>query len=365
MQRESTRQNLQAKQVGAWFDLSGKLILLSDREKTSSIDVVWVPTEQVLLTQIVVPGKRTSDWMKALPYALEEEISQPIEDVFIAVLHRESTGENAGLTHVAVVSNDLMNQWVDTLASEGLANAQLVPDCFQCPFQGKQGESSKIHYIETETHRLARTGQWAGMSIPHDWLTLAPFKNMTWQQESPSFQTIEHLKSFGLRQGKYQLFSKSTAWAKNWGKVIGVFGALFVLLVAQNWMEAHQKMVEKQQLTEATERLFKQMFPEVKRIVNLTAQAKTALAKQPSEVVGVGPAQLAVAIESAFKQHPKVAIKAFKWQKQRLSLTLDAPDNDSLQALSGALKDKVVLTVKINSMQPNQVQAEMVIDGIR
>ena len=364
MQRESTQQNLHAKQGGAWFDLSGKLVLL-DSQKDRLVEVVWVPTQQVFLTQVVVPGKRKTDWMKALPYALEEEISQPIEDVFIAVLHRDSTGENAGLTQVAIVSNERMTQWVDALTSAGLANAQLVPDCFQCPFPEEHNESPKMHYIETDTHRLARTGKWTGMAIPHDWLTLAPFKHMTWQQEAPSFQVMEHFKPFGLRQGKYQPFSKSTAWAKNWAKVIGVFGALLVLLVTQNWMEAHQKTIEKQQLTEATERLFKQMFPEVKRIVNLTAQAKTALDQQPSEVAGVGPAQLAKAVEPAFKQVPKVEIKAFKWQNKRLSLSLESPDNDSLQALAGALKNKVTLTLKINSMQPNQIQAEMVIDGIR
>ncbi|RUM92637.1 MAG: hypothetical protein DSZ27_02460 [Thiomicrospira sp.] len=364
MQPELTRQNLQAKKAGAWFDVSGKL-RVSNREKDSLTDVVWVPTQQVLLTQVVVPGKRKSDWMKALPYALEEEISQPIEEVFIAVLHREQTGDNAGLTQVAIVSNERMSQWTETLVSEGLASAQLVPDCFQCPFPEKQNDSSTVYYIETETHRLARTGQWTGMAIPLDWLTLVSFKNITWQKASPAFPMLESLKSFGLRQGHYQPFSKSTTWVKNWGKVFAVFGLLLLLLVVQNWMEAHQKTIEKQQLTEATERLFKQMFPEVKRIVNLTAQAKTALAKQPSESEKVGPAQLAKLVESAFKQVPKVEIKAFEWQNQRLSLSLDSPDNNSLQALSEALKNKVALTLKINSMQPNQVQAEMVIDGIR
>lgn len=364
MQLESPLQNLQPQRSEARFDVSGKLIL-PETQKEASVEVVWVPTQQVLLTSVVVPGKRKSDWMKAMPYALEEEISQSIEDVFIAVFHRDPSGSNAGLTWVAVVSKKLMADWVETLASAGLSKAQLVPDCFQCPFPEENDKPSVGHYIETDSHRLARTGRWTGMAIPHDWMSLAPFKNMAWQAETPLPISADHFKVYGLRQGKYQPFSQSNAWIKNWATVAGVFGVLFALLVAQNWIEAHQKTVEKQQVTEATERLFKKMFPDVKRIVNLTAQAKTALAKQPSDTSLVGPARLAILIEPAFKKMPQIEITAFKWQNQHLTLSLEAADNEALQALTDALKDKVTLTLKINSMQPNQVQAEMKIDGVR
>ncbi|MEA3405621.1 MAG: type II secretion system protein GspL, partial [Pseudomonadota bacterium] len=141
------------------FDLAGKLwlklnnadwqeaafVLQSQSDESAikkamtKVKVVWVPTEQVSLMQQFVPGKRKQDWMTALPFALEESLSEPVEGLHFVALNRDAEG----LVSVAIVSKERMQDWVDQLQSFGLAHALLVADCFQVTVSQKASEEAQ------------------------------------------------------------------------------------------------------------------------------------------------------------------------------------------------------------------------------
>lgn len=352
--RESTQ--------SAFFDASGQLHLPAGAE-TLKIDVVWVPTQQVLLTDVQVPGKRKSDWMRALPYALEEAISQPLDEVFIAVFNRVASGHQQGLTSVAVVEQPLMQNWVEGLQAAGLSNAQLVADCFQCPWESAY--QACVH-LETDAFYWVRKGQWGGMAVPKEWGAQPQFESLIGQPCSPTALSLAEIKALGLRQGRFQPQSQVSRLGRKGRDVAILFAVVLTLWVAQNWLVASQQMAEREQLVTATEQLFKQMFPNVKRIVNIEAQTQNALARQQQPAEMIGPAALAGLIESYFQQAKQITIEQFKWQNNRLTLSLKAKDTTALQnlkqALSNQLQDKIKVTLNIKKMQPNDVAAEMVID---
>lgn len=361
----------------AFFDSSGQLHLPANAADLP-IDVVWVPTQQVLLTEVQVPGKRKSDWMRALPFALEEVISQPLDEVFIAVLNRVSSGEKAGLTSVAVVDKTVIENWIEALQAAGLDKVQLVADCFQLtrPGQNSPLADSAVEqvtdavedtiYVQTDAGYLVRKGQWGGFWLPLSWQDAPQFTVSQWQPAEMQSLTAAEIKSFGLRQGLFQPQSQVSQLGRH-GRNMAILSALVLTLwVGQNWWLASQNAAEREQVVAATEQLFQQMFPNVTRIVNIKAQTQTALARQQQPTESMGPASLALLVESSFQQAKSVKIDRFKWQNTRLVLSIKAQDNTALQQLnkrlSEQLQNKAKVTLNIQKMQPNDIAAEMVID---
>lgn len=91
-----------------------------------------VPSGDVLMTDVELPPVKGSVRAHQLaPYALEEQLAADVETLHFAVGARN---EVSGRTAVAVVTRELMNQWLETLKAAGLdpevvcAEAALLPD---------------------------------------------------------------------------------------------------------------------------------------------------------------------------------------------------------------------------------------------
>ncbi|CAN8139779.1 general secretion pathway protein L [uncultured Thiomicrorhabdus sp.] len=94
--------------------------------------VVWVPTEQLVLTDIALPAKRRAEIDAALPYAMEEQLTQPVENYHFAILHKQSMNTGS-ILQVAVVADSLMQTWKASLQEHKLEPLLLVADCFALP----------------------------------------------------------------------------------------------------------------------------------------------------------------------------------------------------------------------------------------
>lgn len=78
--------------------------------------IVLVPAEEVLLTTAHIPARSTSKIRAALPFALEENLADDVEDLHFAIGDRQ---ENSRLP-VAVVARDKMSQWLHRLNEAGI-----------------------------------------------------------------------------------------------------------------------------------------------------------------------------------------------------------------------------------------------------
>jgi general secretion pathway protein L len=75
-----------------------------------------VPAMDVLLTSVHIPARSSTKIRNALPFALEEDLAEDIENLHFAVGERQ---ENNSLP-VAVVSNEKMTGWLTTLNDAGI-----------------------------------------------------------------------------------------------------------------------------------------------------------------------------------------------------------------------------------------------------
>ena len=86
--------------------------------------VVLVPTEEVFITSAALPGKNRKKLLKAVPYVVEDQIVDEIDDLHFALSQQAVHGQYL----VAAVEQRLMQYWDSTLRAAQLPTEIMVPD---------------------------------------------------------------------------------------------------------------------------------------------------------------------------------------------------------------------------------------------
>ena len=86
--------------------------------------IVLVPATTVLTTAVNIPVKGGSRLRAALPFALEEQLADDIEDLHFAA----GTRRDSGKVPVAVVAHEQMSEWLEQLDAAGLSASRIVPE---------------------------------------------------------------------------------------------------------------------------------------------------------------------------------------------------------------------------------------------
>ncbi len=116
-------------------------------------ETLAVPTEYIVLAAVDLPLGRDAQRRQALPFAMEEHVSQPLDELHFALGRRIE-----GTTYLAAaIDRALMAEWADAPAAR---SAPMVPDVLALPVP-EPGEWS----VEAEGGRvLVRTGDGAGFA---------------------------------------------------------------------------------------------------------------------------------------------------------------------------------------------------------
>lgn len=140
--------------AGVWTLAGGRLII-AERGGPATI---LVPTEQVRLLAVDLPLASRAKRLEALPFAIEDQIAEPIESVHLAL-----GAEIAPKRYlVGVVRHEVMAAWVETAGEAGLGQAAMVPDALALP-RPAEGEWA----VDLAAERaVVRAGDGTGFAIP-------------------------------------------------------------------------------------------------------------------------------------------------------------------------------------------------------
>lgn len=86
--------------------------------------IVLVPATTVLTTSVNIPVKGGSRLRAALPFALEEQLADDIDNLHFAAGARRDSGQ----VPVAVVAHERMSEWLRQLDEAGLSVSRIVPE---------------------------------------------------------------------------------------------------------------------------------------------------------------------------------------------------------------------------------------------
>ncbi|BCN94322.1 hypothetical protein THMIRHAM_21070 [Thiomicrorhabdus immobilis] len=377
--------------------------LKSGRRLTREIAIVWLPTEKVVMTDVMVPGKRKSLWMAALPYALEEGLSEAVEHYHFVAYDRTPEG----LVSVAIATHDDMKNWKRIVESYGLGHVQLVPDCFRIPAQNGSQKGGSWGVVEQDARCLVRTDQFHGFACKTPWydaLKTQMLNALETDKEnhegiatakivetevspnsllSSHLQNLSKVATLSLSQLAYKAnaASKGSWYAWRWVAVLTL--VVMSLHLATTLLQTQKLRQQTDYTQQKTTELFKRLFPESKRIVNIKSQTLTYLKQQTADDNNTAKlVSVLQRVEPWFNQVKTVKVEQMQWQQsaksKRLSFTVSAPSSADLQKIvtlsqqttqtannnpSGLETSQVTLSLTLKNVSADIVEGVIYVDA--
>jgi general secretion pathway protein L len=269
--------------------------------------VASVSASNMLLTQVAIPSKNKQRLIQAVPFALENDLTEEIENLHFAV-DAKSTDE---ATPVAVISREKLDGWLEMLQAKNLRPLCLFPDALCLPWT--QGEWTVLLDCD---RALVRSGQNSGFSSEMEDLPgllplaiaearVKPQRLLVIQEAdipdsqvaallagldiesrvvpletSPSQLLAKHLDEkhlLNLLQGDYkQLDRKAVQW-RRWLPAAALFSLLFLLNLGASLIDQAHYKAQSERLHEEIRQVYREAFPQSKRIVDPRVQMEQQL----------------------------------------------------------------------------------------
>ena len=123
-----------------------------------------VPAEWVTLTTADIPSQQAKHILKALPFALEEQLATDIDDLHFALGDRKK-GEPIP---VAVVDRDKMDHWLAECEAAEIFPDNVIPDSLAL----FAGEEHRLALLLDGGRALLRLGKYSGLAVPDSQLSI-------------------------------------------------------------------------------------------------------------------------------------------------------------------------------------------------
>jgi general secretion pathway protein L len=122
----------------AVVDDAGQVVLSVDRgdpaamavEAKNRVNIVIVPSEDVLLTNVTLPKMSRSRLLQAIPYALEEQVIEDVETMHFAPGEYHADEQLS----VVVTARSKMTEWMTLLQSYDVKADVMIPGIFALPY---------------------------------------------------------------------------------------------------------------------------------------------------------------------------------------------------------------------------------------
>lgn len=356
--------------------------------------VFLVPAQELLLTRVQLPVRNRSRLRRAVPYALEEQLAEDVDQLHFALADRDGDGQQG--TPVAVVSREQMNAWLEAARDSGMLIRGLIPDVLALPRQSDRWS------LAIEPHgALLRRGRTTGMAIdsgnieavlqrliaasdplpegldiyePADGPAapegvsgmLPDVRRHSYQGElgwlSP--EVVDDLP-LDLCQGDYAVDQGRESTWHRWRPAAAVAAAVLVLQLGLDSLDLVRLSSRNQALEERRREVFRQTFPEVDRIVDMPTQARQKLSELRSQAGEGGGDLLEIlaAFGTALEDSANIRLNGINYQGSGVELQVLADELGQLETVQSRV-DESGMTLKIQSVnnQPQGVEARLQIE---
>ena len=334
-----------------------------------------VPTSEMLLTQVTIPAGSSRQLSAVLPYLLEEELAQDVESLHVQLLKREKD-----IASVAVVEHSKMAYWLEQFKQYHFEVRKLLPDSLCLPLfydgysaaqleqqwlirqsetlginveiswldawlsaqkapivltKDEQDESTEESATIATTEAIAAQDEDLSQVIIHHYTPAPEVQLGRWRAETP--ELVMQLLAQGAESSKLNLLSGAykpqAAWRKHllpWRKVAIAAGLVLTALVVEHVIAVNQMENQAQAYRTESERIFRQVLPQFKRIPSqsyLRNQMKRAVASMGGEQQQ-GLLTWLLELQPMLKQVPQMQFINFKYDQKRGELRIQANSTD-------------------------------------
>jgi general secretion pathway protein L len=353
--------------------------------------IVLAPATQILLAEPELPPGGGAKLARAVPFALEEQLTEDVDQLTFAIGKRRSSGG----TPVAVVSRAVLQGWLSALQAAGLEPQAVYPDISLMP----ENPGQTVLWLEGERLAVRRPG-----ALPFA-VELSPLKealvvagviadefDATLEPKAPEsailYTTREDwtrvqdeidllMEQFGslkvqlltdgplpwlarglaagepvnLLQGEFSRAADYGARWRQWRTAALLAAGLLILHLAAEGLELRQARRESAALETQIAQVFAAAMPsEPLRDPRRQMQSRLDFIRHS----GPGPQyflRILQALSGALSATPNTSINAMSYREQSLDMQINAPSLAALSQLSQTVA-KDGLTAEIQSSNP-------------
>lgn len=360
--------------------------------------LVLIPAVDILITSVNIPTRNRQRLLQAIPFSLENELTEDIDQLHFAA----GTMDSDGITPVAVISRQKLDDWLEKLDSAGIEPLGFYPDLLGLPLDSDAWslyQSDQSLQIRTQSNLgysadainggelLKLALQQAGESAPGK-LTHYKLKESVLSLDLGSIapeceiivrevDDLTHLtnllgnnlkekEQINLLQGEYQRVDKMTLQWKRWLPAAALGMILVALSIGTTLQEYFHYKQQSTELHAQIRQTFQQAFPNVKRIVDPRVQMEQQLKRMQQGQSGSFAqfASLFVPAASVIKNSPNTTLENISFRDGQLNLQLTIKELQALENLKKTIESKR-LNVEIRSANAadNNVTSHLRITG--
>jgi general secretion pathway protein L len=352
----------------------------------NSRPILIIPGESLLLTQAKVPGRQRATRTKAVPYALEDNLAEEVENLHFAIgellMERDIP--------VAVVRHHTLQSWLETCTQEGITPAAVVPDILLLPYE--DGAWSLL--VENE-RAVLRIGPWQGFASERDNLPLllqlalaeasekAPQRLQVWGEATAELthlgiplqpQNLSHkpLQVFAagyqgvlpinLLQGPYRYRAHPGNRLRPWRAAAILAGLWLGVNMLVQITEYRQLQQAQTDLQIAMEQLYKDAVPSAQKVVNPRVQLANRLneLRQNHHVAEDLFFDLLYAGGQPLLTINQVTLRSVRYKENQLDLELEGGNLELMDRLKRRYQEQAHLEVQMRTTKRDtKVQSQV------
>ncbi len=326
---------------------------------------VCVPSTDILLVPVRLPRGNRQRLLKAVPYAVEEQIIDDVDELHFALAPREEDGR----WWVAVVDRIRISDWLEVLAGAGIQPHLVVPEVLAVP-----REPGQWAVLVDGERALVRTGTFDGFAtelgnlpvmlggvleergppaggihllFPGDGATFRDILAQAHPEVTVTAadhggdatrllaQGLDPAACINLLQGRYAREPEWSGQLRPWRTAAVLAG---VWLAAQLAVDGYRYLKadgEAMLLQRHMETLYRQAFPDARRVVNPLAQMRNRV-QELRRRTGGGRASLREMLARAapsLTRNRGVTVRTIRYRQGELDIQVEARDLAAIDRL--------------------------------
>lgn len=338
-----------------------------------------LPADNVLLAQTVVPGNSLARAQQAIPFALEEQVADDVDELHFALGTKNKNDEYP----VAVIGLDIMDHVIARCAEAGLRPSEIVPETLALPLLNASVAGVGVWSALLDQGRavvrlapyqgFATDVDMAGLMIEgelvdrqvSDDVSLVVYSTIGTQAQLQLPETVEieergcdhrlALYASGLAssprvnllQGKYSPKKNFDRTWKPWRATAILAACILGVLVVGKWLELRSLSSQEADLDARIAEAFEQALPG-SRMQSPRRQVQSALENIGAVNTDGFTARMAQIAESLATQ-PQTKLRTIGYRNGRFDLDLNTDDVPTLDSLKSELGSRGALDMSVQS----------------
>nr|WP_275665497.1 type II secretion system protein GspL [Vibrio sp. Isolate33] len=347
-------------------------------EKRSCIALL--PGNECLIKRVEIPKGAARQFDSMLPFLLEDEVAQDIEDLHLTILDKDATHAT-----VCGVEREWLKQALEQFREANIVFRKVLPDTLAVPLE-EQGISA----LQIDQHWLLRQGNYQAVSISEAWLPM--FLQSDWvvvddeekpatifsytsmpsddvQQQSgvewqakPAELVMSLLSqqaitsSVNLLTGTFKTKSSFSKYWRVWQKVAIAACLLVAVIVTQQVLKVQQYEAQAEAYRMESERIFRTVLPGKQRIPTVS-YLKRQMNDEAKKYGGSGDGDTLLGwltlLPETLGQVKSIEVESIRYDGNRSEVRLQAKSSDFQHFETARVKLEEKFTVEQGPLNRN------------